>query len=355
MEIMSKDFVLVVGAVHIDVIADYASSNANVIDKIGDVRYAIGGTGYNIATDLAQAYVPTFFYSFVRKGSFSSIWIKTRLLEAGVNMKFLQDNDRVDEGGFIAIRKDHELETAVTSTLIESIPLSKELVEKAIDESCLVVADCNLSVDQLSLVVEVANSYKHPILIAGVSDSKARRILELPEKAKVSVFSLSEAEFQTIEPKLLSSLTHEDISRLCELTHSRHIVVTLGDRGYMIMSETGQMLKFEAPKVNRLVSSTGAGDALIAGIALHWYEDRSFDWNKAHTVIGRIVRKVLQEEGATQGSLAKEIDFAALAKTALRESQQSIYTRIMQSHLVPWFTILGAIAALVALFLSRRN
>jgi sugar/nucleoside kinase (ribokinase family) len=96
----------VVGAAHIDVWADRWSTNADKIDKIGNVKFAVGGTAYNIAVDLAQAGIPTSWLSVVRKGMFSAVWIRTRLKEAGVNLDFLQTSDRVPESGFVAIRQD---------------------------------------------------------------------------------------------------------------------------------------------------------------------------------------------------------------------------------------------------------
>jgi sugar/nucleoside kinase (ribokinase family) len=122
----------VVGAAHIGVIADYAATQAEKLDRIGHVRYSVGGTGYNIAIDLAQGYVQTTFPSVVKKGSFSSVWIKTRLREAGVALDYLQTSDRIDESGLVAVRKHHELEATVTSTAISSLPIDRVLAEQAL-------------------------------------------------------------------------------------------------------------------------------------------------------------------------------------------------------------------------------
>lgn len=51
-----------VGAAHINVWADYLLIIADKVDKIGKAKFAVGGTRYNIAVDLAQAGIPTSFF-----------------------------------------------------------------------------------------------------------------------------------------------------------------------------------------------------------------------------------------------------------------------------------------------------
>jgi pseudouridine kinase len=344
-------YALVIGAVHIDVIADYAAAQIDKLDRIGRVRYSIGGTGYNLAVNLAQGYVPTAFLSVVKKGSFSSVWIRTRLREAGVALDYLQTSDRIDESGFVAVRKNHELEIAVTSTTISSLPIDRGLVERALDGAKIVLADCNLSEDQLSLIVETANQLGKPMLVAGVSDSKAMRVLELPERLTVDVLSLNERELAAIELAPLDEMTAQQTAELCSRMRAKNIVVTRGKHGHVVLSRHGTKQLFNAPTTDRLVSSTGAGDALLAGLAASWYQEGSLDWQRSYTAIARYVRRVLEEEGATVGSLAREMDFRVLAETAMRETRLTLYERVMQAHLVPWFTIIGGAAALIALFL----
>jgi hypothetical protein len=78
----------------------------------------------------------------------------------------------------------------------------------------------------------------------------------------------------------------------------------------------------------------------------------TFGWQRSYAVVARYVRRVIEEEGATVDSLAREIDFRVLAETAMRETRLTLYDPLMQSHLVPWVTIIGAVAAVIALFLA---
>jgi hypothetical protein len=68
----------------------------------------------------------------VKKASFSSVWIKTHLREGGVALDYLQASNRIDECGFVAVRKHHELEVAVTSTAISSLSIDFVLAEQAL-------------------------------------------------------------------------------------------------------------------------------------------------------------------------------------------------------------------------------
>lgn len=60
--------IFVIGAVHLDVIADYGSAVNADIDKPGKaISYSIGGCGYNIACNLSRHGYPVTFYTLTKK------------------------------------------------------------------------------------------------------------------------------------------------------------------------------------------------------------------------------------------------------------------------------------------------
>jgi len=153
------DYVLVAGAAHLDVIADYTAANQSRLDKIGQVRYAVGGTGYNISINLGQAGVPVAFLTLLKKNSFSSTWIRERLESTKkINTEFVDLSPRISESGFIAIRQDGQLVTAVTSSAIGEHSFPAATVDQAVKRSRFVVMECNLAVDQMSLLLDAAQA-----------------------------------------------------------------------------------------------------------------------------------------------------------------------------------------------------
>jgi sugar/nucleoside kinase (ribokinase family) len=139
-----QDYVLVIGSAHIDVFADYDAADQDKMDKIGTVRYAVGGTGYNIAINLGQLGVPVALLTLIRRNSLPSTWILERLESSGVDTRFVDPRDRTNDSGFVAIRKDHQLETAVIASVMSAQPLNVARVTAAIENARLVAFDCNL-------------------------------------------------------------------------------------------------------------------------------------------------------------------------------------------------------------------
>jgi sugar/nucleoside kinase (ribokinase family) len=167
-----KDYVLVAGAAHIDILADYRSMDQPRMDKIGSILYSVGGTAYNIAINLAQSGVPVSLLTVLKKNSFSSTWICERLKSTGVDFDLIDFSEKVRESGFVALRTDGVLNTAVTSTAVGEHSFPPHLIDQAVLNARIVVIDCNLATDQMSLLLNCAMKHNRPTVVAAVSDSK---------------------------------------------------------------------------------------------------------------------------------------------------------------------------------------
>jgi sugar/nucleoside kinase (ribokinase family) len=310
----SSDYVLVVGAAHIDVLADYSSANETKMDKIGSVRFSVGGTAFNVAIDIAQCGVPTKLLTVLRNNSFSSIWIRERLEAAGVRSDLLQFSDHIPESGFVAMRSDGDLVTAVTSTAVGEYTFAPQVAEEAVRLARLVMIDCNLAVDQMSLFLDYARRNNRPVVVAAVSDSKVTRLLELERHQLIDVVMLNQLELDEV----LRTGEYRGPQSICEVLRANNVIVTDGARGYEVIRASGSRKHYQAPHISDVVSHSGAGDALLAGVLTHWYTHQTLDFDEAATSISTSIRKVLHQPGATAGSLATEVDFALLAKIAIR-------------------------------------
>ncbi len=343
------DYILVIGAAHIDVLADYKSAEQSQMDKVGSVRYSIGGTSYNIAINLAQSGIPVSLLTVLKKNSFSSTWVRERLEAAGVGSEFIQVSDHLPESGFVGLRCDGVLKSAVTSTAVAEYTFQSRLIDQAMSRARFVVMDCNLAVDQMSLLLDSARRHNRPVAIAAVSDSKVTRILQLEDHQLVDIVVLNELEARAVTGPETGSGTQN----LCSRLGAKYVVLTQGAAGYQVISEAGQSAKqYPAPQIERLVSQSGAGDALFAGILAYWYRNQTLDFDGAKSTIANSVRRVLQQPGATLGSLATDVDFARLAKIAVRD--EPFWKQFFSPEIGVATSIIVAILTVAILFLTYK-
>ena len=312
------DHVLVVGAAHIDVMADYEAAAAQRVDKAGLVRYSVGGTAYNIAVDLGQVGIPTMLMTVLKQPSFSSVWIRERLEAANVGTQFVELSEHVAESGFVALRRAGVMESAVTHSAVEHHTFRRDRLEKAIAAARIVVLECNLAPEQITLVAQLAQRAGRPVVVAAVSDTKVRRIGQTLSDVPFDLVSMNALEAQAIGIDIETLVAGPAATALCAKMRARQVVVTCSEHGHRRVDASGKIESFAAPDIDGVVSPTGAGDALLAGIVAHAFR-HGLDVSAAKSTADLLVRKVLGQAGATSGSLAVDADYARLARIAMRE------------------------------------
>ena len=342
----SADYVLIVGAAHIDVLADYSSADDARMDKIGHVKFSVGGTGFNIAVGVAQAGSPTKLLTVLRNNSFSSIWIRERLEAAGVAPDLLQFSDHIPESGFVAMRADGDLISAVTSTAVDAYTFPPQVIEHAVSHARIVMLDCNLPVDQMGLFLDLARRFDRPTVVAAVSDSKVSRLLELEGHQSIDIVMLNQLELNVVFDPGRSWTTEQ----ICGGLRATNVIVTDGARGYDVLRSSGSSKHYPAPSVSDVVSHSGAGDALLAGILGYWYKHQTLDFDDAAPTIGTTIKKVLHQPGATAGSLATEVDFSLLARIAVRN--ESWWKRLLSPEIGVAAGLIVTILTIVILVLT---
>ena len=316
------------------------------MDKVGHVRYSVGGTGYNLAINLAQAGIPVLLLTVLKAHSFSSVWIRERLEAAGVRLDLVQLSDHIAESGFVGMRCDGHLHSAVTATAVGDYTFRSDLLERSVMNARLVAMDCNLAVDQMTLIAEYGMRHNRPIAVAGVSDTKVARLLHLSDHKAFDLVVINH-----IEAKAVLRLKPDiEPGQICQLLRAEHVVITEGSKGYEVISRIVPSKHYEAPQVEKMISRTGAGDALLAGILGYWYQHQHLDFDEAVPSISISVRKVLQQPGATVGSLATDVDFGLLARIAVRNGP--LWKRILSPEMGVAVGIIVAILTIAILILT---
>jgi pseudouridine kinase len=354
-----KPFVLVVGSAHMDVFGDFPSNLRTQIDREGEVFCAIGGSGFNIAVDLAnEGRVSVGLFTHIRAESPVSDIILARLLEEKVSTQYvIRDIQIQRDSGFVAHRADGELVSAVSSMPVEDADFNTMLLESAIQKASVVVADCNLSASQLTLIAGLCSTHQRKLIVSGVSESKCKRVQLLSSdsngKAPIACFCINKKESRALMGKNSDPEEPEFANNICRVAHAEHVVVTEGKDGWLIYSVDGTIQRFEAPRVGSVVSSSGAGDAVVAAIANCIALQGHLEWPLIKTTVHRFVDRVLRKR-VSSGADLTSLETLALSQRSLARylSQPKIKTGAITMAIV---TGLGLLAALIQAAVSLET
>ncbi len=164
---------------------------------------------------------------------------------------------------------------------------------------------------------KIAKEHKIPIilnpgmLVIEQGYSKIQGLL-----SDIDILIISEREFlylfQVVDNKLKRHLINEKVSSLFKLG-IRIIIITTGKKGaWLINSKRAELI--EPIKVEKIIDTTGAGDAFSAGFIYGFNKNLSFNFEdlKINVKIGNyIAGSCIQELGARSGIPTEdEIDFS---------------------------------------------
>ncbi len=187
---------------------------------------------------------------------------------------------------------------AVSSTPFPDVTLDPDAVRDAVKRARLVVADCNLTAPQLETVVRAAAEADRRVFLLGVSESKVERALGLPvpvdvlfvtENEAASAFGGWSAAEQSFDPGAYGF---------------DRVIVTRGREGFHAVTGDG-VDAYLAPSVEAVATTTGAGDALVSGLAQAVVQTDAdeLDVGQALPVMLSHVRAVLGRDASTTGVL----------------------------------------------------
>ena len=310
MRFRRKPHIVVIGSAHMDVLGDFRKSEIKRIDREGEVFCSIGGTGFNIAVNLAnQAGVSVSLYTHLRTSSPITTMVIERLKQEGVKTALVFTDPTIDvDSGFIAHRADGELISAVSSMPLEKVTLRKKTLSVAISKAALVLAECNLSDTQLAQIIKMCATYDKKLIIGGVSESKCLRlkvaVINGTEPTTIFAFVINIKEAKALFGGPFNSSCHDEVINICAMVKSQTVVVTDGVNGWTVCHADGRAEKFLAPNVPGVSSTSGAGDALTAAIAHEVATHELTDWAQTKPKIHHFVSCVLKKKVASGADLS---------------------------------------------------
>jgi sugar/nucleoside kinase (ribokinase family) len=316
--------VVVVGSVLLDIIATYDKDTpVGQHDTSGKLdAYRIGGTAYNVAHNLLGLGCKVRIMTYLSSRSFSTNFFRKKLEDERLLNDFVFFQKTASEGAFIAHRRGKIVERAVTSTIIQTVNIPQETIDRVLSGASLLVADCSLSPYQLTAFVRTAKEQGIGVVLLGTSDSKVATLKSAQlDSYSIDLLVVNQAEFRALcqgldifggdvtasgSPKTMSA---QLVERLCEALCCKSIIVTLSEEGMVVYESSGERYAYDAPsKGEPIISTTGAGDALSAVVAAHFVRNGKINWDQVNREIKPRVLSTLLFEGATPNCEATSDD-----------------------------------------------
>lgn len=270
--IASKEKMVVVGGSNID-LKGYSQDYLKHTSNPGEIRESFGGVGRNIAENLGLLGQEVIFLTAVADDHFGKK-IVGKMESSEVDMNHIKRVDQAKTGLYLAhLDQKGELIGAISDMeILEHIDHSY-LKEKRriIEEASLLIFDTNLSEEVISYLIQITSDQVE-IMVEPVSVDKSHKLRLYLESIDYITPNISEAQVLLD----LDSMAEQNLTTQLEKLRKRYrkkeglpvMIISCGKRGVFLLNEEDDIF-IEAEEIEKadIVETTGAGDALAAGIA----------------------------------------------------------------------------------------
>lgn len=258
-----QNIISVIGGANVDLSATLFDSFIAADSNPGKVEIGYGGVARNIAHNLAllgnRVQLLTAF-----GGDLFGRLLQDHCKQQGIGVGLSEGVDSARSGTYLCINNHGgEMIAAVADTEVISV-ITPEWLEKRvgdINQSDFVVADTNISEAAIRYLMETVTA---PLLIDGVSTTKAHRVVNALSKSKLPYLhslKLNLKETIAVTGEANYALAAQ---RLIDLGVA-HVYITLGSEGVYCRNAAEEWL-YPALPLTEVTNTTGAGDAFLAGV-----------------------------------------------------------------------------------------
>ena len=250
--------VIVIGGANIDISATTAGPFVARDSNPGTVRITPGGVGRNIAHNLVLLGDEVSLITIFGADSFGRI-LKDSCKSLGIDISLSETRRGSRNACFVSINgSDGDLLGGVADMAVTGL-MTPEWIESRLNEinrSDAVVADANLPAETLSFLV---GSCLPPLYLDAVSSAKVGRLRAALQMTRFSDNKIFVVKCNRLEAEVLlpEDGTYDN--------YIQRLYVSLGSEGVLIR-ENGEQTQIQSLPVTGIVNTTGAGDALLAGI-----------------------------------------------------------------------------------------
>ena len=254
--------ITVIGGANVDMSATLNDAFIAADSNPGHIEVGYGGVARNIAHNLsllgARAQLLTVF-----GGDLFGGLLYDYCKQQGIDVH-LSDRESKERTGLYLCIHNHggEMIAAVSDT--EAIrAITPEWLGKRSGEiniSDYVVADTNISEDSIRWLMENVTA---PLLIDGVSSTKAHRVINALRKAKLPYLHSLKLNLKEALAVTATQTYSEAAQKLLNMGIA-HVYITLSSEGVYCRNAAQEWLFPALP--GEVVNTTGAGDAFLAGV-----------------------------------------------------------------------------------------
>ena len=262
--------IVVVGAVFVDVKGFPHDLYLPTGRNAGDVEIVHGGVGRNVAEDIANVELRPTFLSVVDDTAQGEEVVR-RLKKHKVNTKYIR---AVPDGmGMWLAVFDNTGDLAGSISKRPDLDVLTEVLDRQGDEifrhADSIVVEVDIGKRIVKRVLDYGEKYHVPVygVVANMGIATERR--DLLQRMDCFVCNQAEAgllfvtDYANASPEELV----EDLPQRLESANIPSIVVTMGSRGAVYASRSGEVGFYPAEHV-KVRDTTGAGDAFCAGVAI---------------------------------------------------------------------------------------
>ncbi|WP_245879076.1 PfkB family carbohydrate kinase [Vibrio diazotrophicus] len=272
----SQKTAIVIGGANMDLCGKASVPLLNGDSNPGTLHYSPGGVARNIADNLARLGSKVELISSIGNDQWGEQLVSA-CIDAGVGVSHLLRCQQGRTATYLSIHDNEgEMQIALNDMkVLEQLNAEQLTKHKSlISHSDLVVIDANLSEDALSYLFNCIDNTR--IYVDPVSANKALKL-----KPYLSQIDLLKPNL--IEAELLSGIkvtSEDDYPRICDALHHlgvKEVVLSLGSKG-IFASNQKETFRLK-PRTTSVTNVTGAGDALMAGLAHATLE--MWSWKKS--------------------------------------------------------------------------
>ncbi|MBQ1872104.1 MAG: winged helix-turn-helix transcriptional regulator [Lachnospiraceae bacterium] len=268
-------YITIFGAVNMDIGGTPDKKLVKEDSNPGRVRTSLGGVGRNIAHNLSLL-----GNSVKLVTAFGDDDYAKQIINSCTNLKIdihdsLMSKEDMTSTYLYITREDGDMELAVNDMSIYNKMTPSFISSKSnlLENSAIIVVDANLPEETIAEIVENTEA---PVFAEPVSAAKAVKFKKLLKYIHTITPNTIEAEVLTgmkINPEDKKTLRAAAEKLMAEGV--KQVIITLGSKGVYYKSADCEGIM--APLKAKLVNTTGAGDALFAGLVTGFCKDLPLD------------------------------------------------------------------------------
>lgn len=272
--ISDKPFTAVIGGANIDICGAPGDDLRMRDSNPGTVNVSPGGVARNIAENLARLGADCRLITAVGHDEHGRLLCEQGEA-AGIDMRYVLRSDTLPTSTYVSVLDDSgDMLVAINDmTIVDEIQADQlQRHESMLRRASLIITDTNLHEEALAYI---ANTFDdQPLFVDTVSVAKAKRIA--PLLGKVHTIKATRAE--AAELCGVKSPANRQLPGVASRLHEAGVVrvfISLGADGVFYSHAGEQGIEKAMEARSTVANASGAGDALVAGLAYAWLHDWS--------------------------------------------------------------------------------